>query len=241
MTSHLHALTFDALDPARLAGFWARLLGRRTGHDETGEGVVVLPAVGTDVPLRFVACQEPKKGQNRLHFDLTSASPQAQRDTVARALELGGRHTDVGQLPEEGHVVLADPEGNEFCVIEPGNRFLEGCGRIGALACDGSQAVGYFWSRALGWPLVWDQDEETAIRSPAGGTKFTWGGPPLMPRHGSRDRIRFDLAVPADGLEAEAARLVSLGASRRDDAGADGGRLVLTDPDGNEFTLRAAG
>jgi glyoxalase superfamily protein len=58
---------------------------------------------------------------------------------VARALELGARHLDVGRLPEEGHVVLADPEGNEFCVIEPGNGFLAGCGFIGALACDGSQ------------------------------------------------------------------------------------------------------
>jgi hypothetical protein len=66
-------------------------------------------------------------------------------------------------------VVLADPEDNEFGVIEPGNNFLADCGFIGALACDGSQAVGYFWSEALGRPLIWDQDQETAIRSPRGG------------------------------------------------------------------------
>ncbi len=80
--------------------------------------------------------------------------------------------------------MLADPEGNEFCVIEPGNNFLADCGFIGALACDGSQEVGYFWSEALGWPLVWDQDQETAIRSPHGGPKITWGGPP----RGAEDR-----------------------------------------------------
>ena len=74
--------------------------------------------------------------------------------------------------------MLADPEGNEFCVIEPANDFLADCGFVGALACDGSQDVGYFWSEALGWPLVWDQDQETAIRSPHGGPKITWGGPP---------------------------------------------------------------
>ena len=61
-------------------------------------------------------------------------------------------------------MVLADPEGNEFCVIEPGNNFLADTGFIGALSSDGTQEVGYFWSEALGWPLVWDQDEETAIQ-----------------------------------------------------------------------------
>ena len=99
-----------------------------------------------------------------MHFDLTSTSLEDQQETVARALGLGARHIDVGQLPEEEHVVLADPEGNEFCVIEPGNNFLADCGFIGALSSDGSREVGCFWSGALGWPLVWDQDEETAIR-----------------------------------------------------------------------------
>ena len=51
--------------------------------------------------------------------------------------------------------MLADPEGNEFCVIEPGNNFLADCGFIGPLACDGSQQVGYFCSQALGWPSPW--------------------------------------------------------------------------------------
>ncbi|MGW0605269.1 VOC family protein [Streptomyces sp. NPDC002640] len=239
MTSHLHALTFDALDPSRLAGFWAGLLGRGLREDADG-AVVVLPADPTGVPLRFVATREPKSAQNRLHFDLTSESAAGQKATLARVLELGGRHADVGQLPEEGHVVLADPEGNEFCVIEPGNGFLAGCGPVGALACDGSQAVGHFWSRALEWPLVWDENEETAVQHPAGGMKITWGGPPLMPRSG-RDRIRFDLAVAAGGdgdLEAEAARLVALGASRSAAEG-DGRTVSLTDPDGNDFTLRA--
>jgi hypothetical protein len=159
---------------------------------------------------------------------------------VARALELGARHIDVGQRPEEGHVVLADPEGNEFCVIEPGNTFLADCGFIGALSCDGSQEVGYFWSEALGWPLVWDQDQETAIRSRRGGPKITWGGPPLMPRTG-RDRLRFDLA-PAGGRDeqAEADRLVSLGATRIDGREGQAGGVPMFDPDGNEFRVLSA-
>ena len=74
-----------------------------------------------------------------------------------------------------------------------GNSFLADCGFIGALSCDGSQEVGYFWSEALGWPLVWDQNEETAIRSRRGGPKITWGGPPVNPKTG-KNRLHFDVA-----------------------------------------------
>ena len=129
--------------------------------------------------------------------------------------------------------MLADPEGNEFCVIEPGNKFLADCGFIGAINCDGSQQVGYIWSAALGWPLVWDQ--ETAIRSPHGGPEIAWGGPPLMPKT-RKDRLHFDLAPPAHGdRQAEVDRLVSLGATRLDIGQGEVDWVVLADPDGNEF------
>ena len=102
-------------------------------------------------------------------------------------------------------------------------------------SADGSQAVGYFWSRALGWPLVWDQDQETAVRSPHGGPEVTWGGPPIPPKRG-RNRLRFDLAPSAGGDgETEAERLVSLGATRL--GGAADGPVELADPDGNEFRV----
>ncbi|WP_204946323.1 VOC family protein [Micromonospora luteifusca] len=235
MTAHLFAISFDASEPRRLAQFWSGLLGREI-VDDPHDGVLLPPTKDTGFHIRFAANQQPKVVQNRMHFDLTSSSLEDQRQTVARALELGARHTDIGQGPEIDHVVLADPEGNEFDVIAPGNNFLAGCGFIGALACDGSQQVGYFWSEALGWPLVWDQDEETAIQSPNGGTKITWGGPPYM-SNGGRDRVRFDLAPDPDvDPQVEVDRLLSLGATRVDtDAAA--GRLVLADPDGAEFGL----
>jgi catechol 2,3-dioxygenase-like lactoylglutathione lyase family enzyme len=172
-----------------------------------------------------------------MHFDLTSTSLDDQQQTVARALGLGARHIDIGQRPEEGHVVLADPEGNEFCVIEPGNNFLADCGFVGAVAGDGSQETGYFWSEALGWPLVWDQDQETAIRSPRGGPKITWGGPPLMPKT-AKHRLHFDLAPAADGDQAaEVERLASLGATRIDIGQGEVGWVVMADPDGHEFCV----
>ncbi len=194
MTSHLLALCFDANDPLRLARFWAGVLGWEMA-DDPHDDIALLPSDDTGFRIRFVSTQEQKTGQNQMHFDLTSRSLEVQQQTVATSLGLGARHVDVGQRPEEGHVVLADPEGNEFCVIEPGNNFLAGCGFIGAVACDGSQEVGYFWSEALGWPLVWDQDEETVIQSPQGGTKIAWGGPPVAPKTGEV-WLHFDL-VPA--------------------------------------------
>jgi predicted enzyme related to lactoylglutathione lyase len=236
MTSHLHALCFDANDPPRLARFWAGVLGWEMA-DESSDGVALLPNDDTGFRIRFLPTQEPKAGPNRMHFDLTSTSLDDQQETVARSLRLGARHIDVGQRPEEGHVVLADPEGNEFCVIEPGNDFLADCGFIGALACDGSREVGYFWSNALGWPLVWDQDQETAIRSPRGGPKITWGGPPLRPKT-ARNRLHVDLAPPDHGdQQAEVARLVSLGATRLDIGQGEATRVVMADPDGNEFCV----
>ncbi|HSZ40288.1 MAG TPA: VOC family protein [Trebonia sp.] len=237
MTCHLHTLCLDAQDPLRLARFWAGVLGWEV-DDEPPDGGALLPGDDTGFRLRFPPTQRQKTGPNPMHFDLTSASLADQQQTVARALGLGARHIDVGQRPEEGHVVLADPEGNEFCVIEPGNQFLAECGFIGALACDGSREVGYFWSEVLGWPLVWDQDQETAIRSPHGGPKITWGGPPLAPKTG-KNRLHFDL-VPAAGVDqhAELDRLVSLGATRTDIGQGVVSWTVMADPDGNEFCVQ---
>ncbi len=231
MPSRLLALTLDAHDPARLAGFWAGVLERGVVDDPRG---ALLPGSATQVGLRFVASRAAKTGPNRVHLHLTSTSPANQRHTVAAAVELGAAHLDVGQLPKDGHIVLADPEGNEFCVIEPGNSYLAGCGFLGELACHGTRQVGLFWAKALGWPLVWQEDQETAVQSPHGGTKVAWGGPPVEPKHG-RNRQRFDLTLADGDVPAEVDRLVALGATRLGSPG--DGAVELADPDGNEFCL----
>ena len=236
MTSQLHALGFDAIDPQRLARFWAGLLGREM-VDDPPDGFALLPKDDTEFRLEFFPTQAERVGENQMHFDLTSTSLEDQRATVAKALELGGRHLDIGQGPDALHVVMADPEGNEFCVIEPGNNFLADTGFIGAVSCDGTQEVGYFWSRALDWPLVWDQDQETAIQSPHGGSKVSWGGPPVAPKT-RKNRLHFDLAPPAgEDQQAEVERLISLGAKRIDIGQGDVDWVVMADPDGNEFCV----
>jgi predicted enzyme related to lactoylglutathione lyase len=243
MTCRLHALCFDANDPGRLASFWGGLLGWDIADDSEGAGAIV-PGDDTGFLIRFLPTGSPKAGLNQMHLHLTSTSLEDQQRTVTRALELGAGHLDVGQTPEEGHVVLVDPEGNEFCVIEPGNKFLADCGFVGEVACEGSREAGYFWSEALGWPLVWDQDQETSIRSPHGGPKISWGGPPLTPKIG-KYRLHFDLVPaahdqagdPARRQGTEVDRLVSLGATPIDLGQDDVSRVVMADPDGHEFCV----
>jgi len=237
MTSRLVALCFDANDPLRLARFWADALHWEI-DDETPDEIGLVPTDGTRFRILFLPVPEQKVGQNRIHLDLTTTSIDDQQETVARLVELGARHIDIGQGADDAHVVLADPEGNELCMIEPDNSFLAGCGRLGAINCDGTRKVGYFWSGALGWPLVWDQDEETAIRAPDGtGPLITWSGPPLIPKIG-KNRLHLDIAPPDHGDQrAEVARLVSLGATRIDIGQGDVDRVVMADPDGNEFCV----
>ena len=157
---------------------------------------------------------------------------------MARALELGGRHLDIGQGPDADHVVHGRPRGQR--VLRHRARATTSWPTPGSSArCrpTARRQVGYFWSEALGWPLVWDQDEETAIQSPHGGSKISWGGPPVAPKLG-KNRLHLDVAPPADGdQEAEVERLISLGAKRIDIGQGDVSWEVMADPDGNEFCV----
>lgn len=221
MAVRLHALTILAADPEAAASFWGDLLGwPRTGTELTS----------ALFGITFVRSDEPVVLPHQVHLHLTS-NDSTQEETVARALALGASHVDVGQQPDEDHVVLTDPEGNPFCVIEAGNNWLAGTPFLGELACDGTRETGVFWSEALGWPLVHDEDGETAIQPPEGGMKIAWGGPPLDER-AARNRMYF--VMVADDLEAEVERLVGLGAT----VGSRGDDVEMADPDGNEFRLR---
>ena len=239
------ALSFGAADPAGLARFWAEALRWDVG-DGAGDDVWLVPTDETGFTLRFVPATPDQTSRKRLHLDLTTSSPEDQQASADHLVALGGRHVDIGQTSEEGHLVLADPEGNELCLIEPDNGFLADCPRLGAVNGDGTRAVGVFWSEALGWPLVWDQDEETAIRSPDGtGPMLTWGGPPLNEKVGA-NRLHLDVA-PADGGDPHALvdRLLALGATHGGDGDGDtrrhGDGLALLDPDGNELCVLTSG
>jgi catechol 2,3-dioxygenase-like lactoylglutathione lyase family enzyme len=113
-------LCIDTSDPDRIARFWADALGWRRTHDEPDE-VVLEPAEGSAedgeaADLLFLRVPEGKSVKNRLHLDLR---PDDQAAEVARLEALGTTRAAVGQGGEVSWVVLADPDGNEFCVLRP--------------------------------------------------------------------------------------------------------------------------
>ncbi|MFZ0217810.1 MAG: VOC family protein, partial [Candidatus Dormiibacterota bacterium] len=118
MQLRIQSVCVDAVDPSRLASFWEAVLGwRRTQIDD--DEVVLEPAAGSPEEgvapdLLFLRVPEAKAGKNRLHLDLR---PLDQPAEVARLEGLGARRADVGQGPDATWIVLADPEGNEFCVL----------------------------------------------------------------------------------------------------------------------------
>lgn len=233
VTCDLIAVTFSSTDPGRLAGFWGGLLAEDVTLDRGAPALVAVRDVA--FTLRFVAGASAKWGPNQMHPDLLPTSVREQEAAVQRALELGGCRIDVGQGPDAEHVVLADPDDNELCVLEPGGTFLAGCPFFSSLAGDGLAQVGYFWRDALAWDLVWDVDGETAVQSPAGGPKITWGGEPVVPKLGT-NRLHLDVAPSAHStVVAEVERLLALGATRLDAICPDG--LGMADPGGNEFCV----
>jgi predicted enzyme related to lactoylglutathione lyase len=106
-------LVVDAEDPARLARWWAEALGYRIVHEQPDE-VEIRRAPHESPGLVFVPVPEAKSAKNRLHIDLR---PADQDEEIERLVNMGARYVDVGQRSDIAWVVLADPEGNEFCVL----------------------------------------------------------------------------------------------------------------------------
>ncbi len=115
MTSTISALAVDAHDPRRVAEFWAAALGWEI-VEEGDDGVRIAPANRAVLPIDFLPVPDAKTVKNRLHLDLR-ADGGSQAEEVERLLGLGATRADVGQGPDVTWVVLADPEGNEFCVL----------------------------------------------------------------------------------------------------------------------------
>lgn len=113
MGSAFYSVVVDAHDPASLARFWAEVLDYPIVF-ENAEEVAVAKDKDTEPALLFVKNNDVKTGKNRLHIDL---NPSDQAAEVERVIGLGARHVDIGQTGKETWVVLADPEGNEFCIL----------------------------------------------------------------------------------------------------------------------------
>ncbi len=243
MATRLLHLTIDSTDPSSIASFWAAALGWEVTEDDPDGAVVEsvptgfsMPRVG-EIPLEFLPVAEPKVTKNRIHLDLVSTSLDHQAALVDKVLSLGATHLDIGQ-GDVPWVVLADPEGNEFCVLEPREVYRD-TGPVAAIVmdCVDREAMAAFWTVASGWPIHYSNDHLVALRSLAGEGSYlellAVGEPKKV-----KNRVHLDVGpFPEDDQRAEAARLTELGARMADIGQGDAAWIVMTDPEGQEFCV----
>jgi len=118
MALRIQSVCIDTVDPSPLVAFWLAVLNWRITYQEADEVVLEPPSGspedGVAPDLLFLRVPETKSVKNRLHIDLR---PEDQAAEVARLEALGATRVDIGQGPDVSWVVMADPEGNEFCVL----------------------------------------------------------------------------------------------------------------------------
>ncbi|MCC3296128.1 VOC family protein [Arthrobacter sp. zg-Y411] len=117
MSSVISSIALDAADPRRLAGFWTQALGYRIEETNDADVISLVGTDGVGPDIDIIPVPEGKTVKNRLHLDLRASEGSTQAQEVDRLLSLGAVRVDVGQGSEVDWVVLADPEGNEFCVL----------------------------------------------------------------------------------------------------------------------------
>ncbi|WP_018686255.1 VOC family protein [Actinokineospora enzanensis] len=231
MSTRLASLVIDASDPATAAQFWYIMLGGTATPGRDGSHRLVAPDLGgCGLDLLFVPAPRAKTGKNRVHLDLATESPHEYQVLTSLAADVGARAVNVGQGPGVPWTVFRDPEGNEFCILEPGDLYHH-TGPLAALVVDAVEpaALAGFWSAATGWPLLHAEMNSAALR--AGEDSGPWIEFLRVPEpKRGPNRVRFD--VSATEPDDDTARLLDLGARRCDRA--------LADPEGNEFRVLPA-
>ncbi|WCN02041.1 VOC family protein [Streptomyces sp. M92] len=233
-----------ALDPAAVGRFWAEALDWHAYHP--GVTTYVGPAGGLVWPhpevvgIDLVPVPEAKTPEkNRVHLDLATRDAAHQAELVARLTALGATPADVGQ-GDVPWTVLADPEGNEFCVREPRETHQD-TGPIAAVVVDclDPRATARFWGEAMDWASHEVTDEQAVLRSAKDvGPYFTFLRTPDAKK--VPDRVHLDLLpFHGDDKEAEVARLRALGANDLDVGQGDVPWTCLTDPEDHEFCVLA--
>ncbi|KAA2256520.1 VOC family protein [Solihabitans fulvus] len=238
MATRLTEVVVDAADPAALSRFWAALIGWELSYESADECCIVDPsAEGWLGEVAFVPNSEPRVAKNSRHLDLASASLEDQAAIVERAVDLGAKPIDVGQ-GDVPWVVLADPEGNEFCVLDPREEYRE-CGSVAAVIVEAADpaAMAEFWSVAAGMSVARSSDRIVSLRHASGRgpwLEFLRNDGVNVVKH----RIHLDTApFKGDDHDADVAGLVALGAKHIDIGQGDSPWKVLVDPEGGVFCV----
>ncbi|MER7165808.1 VOC family protein [Micromonospora sp. NPDC000207] len=245
MATRLVQINMKARDDSALGGFWAAALG--WGISSEAPGVTNLEPEGFAYPdpaavcIDVVVSTEPKAGKNRVHVDLATTSAAHRTELETRLRDLGATPADVGQ-GDVGWTVMADPEGNEFCVLDP-RPLYQDTGPIAAVVvdCVDPRAMARFWGAATDWTVHEVTDHDAVLRSAKGvGPYLRFVRSPEAKT--GWNRVHLDVRpYPGDDPETETARLVTLGATVVDLGAAVVPWTVLADPEGNEFCLLTPG
>ena len=239
---YLENLVIDAADHGRLGRFWAALLGAEPITDTPETFEARLAPFGADGPFLDVCLSsvpEPRAPRPRLHLDLLGGPEQAA--LVERALGLGARHLDIGQH-DVPWVVLADPEGNPFCVMEARDRYVR-TGPVAALPldCADPDRDADFWAALTGWVRD-DSGHVPELRHRSGlGPLLELLPEPAPKPAGVKNRVHLDVRLEAGEDPDEAVALATRLGGREVDPG--WGALpwrVLSDPSGNELCILPA-
>jgi len=235
---YLENLVVDALDPQSLGRFWEALLGAGptlTDEADAFETRLTVPD-GLVLDLCFQRVPEKVAPEPRLHLDVGGGARQA--EVVGRALELGARHLDIGQH-DVPWVVLADPEGNPFCVMEERPEYATS-GPVAALPLDSADPArdAAFWAELSGWQPV-SSAMPAALRHPSGrGVLLELCPQPRPKGDGEKNRLHLDIRLErGDDADAVVARVVELGGRELDPGWGELPWRVLTDPSGNELCI----
>lgn len=236
---YVENVVIDALNPRVLGRFWEGLLGTETLTDAADifETRLIVPD-GPVLDLCFQQVSVAPSPAPRLHLDI--AGGERQGEVVEHALRLGARHLDIGQ-GDMPWVVLADPEGNAFCVMEARPEYAQS-GPIAAVPVDSRDPAHdlRFWTELSGW-LAEDTSMPAAMRHPSGRGPLIEFCPEGAPKGSRKNRLHLDLRLESgDDPNAVLPRIHDLGGHELHPDWGDLPWQVLADPSGNEFCLLPA-
>ena len=240
---YLENVVFDALDPQRLGRFWESVVGAEQLTDEPDVYETRLTVEGGPVlDLCFPQVPDAPTDPLRLHVDLAGGERQA--EVVERLLGLGAEHLDIGQ-GDVPWVVLADPEGNPFCVMEDRAAYVD-TGPIAALPLDSADPArdAAFWSWLTGWqPSGTDPEGSVhrSLRHPSRRGPLLELCPQDGPKTEAKNRIHLDVRLETgDDPDEVEAGITERGGTRFEHGWGDLPWRTYRDPSGNEFCVLPA-
>ena len=236
---YLENLVIDAVEPQRLGRFWEAVLGSERLKDEPDAFETRLTVQGGPVlDLCFQRVPQPPSESPRLHLDLSGGAHQTRE--VDRLLGLGAQHLDIGQRGVSW-VVLADPEGNAFCVMEERAVYTD-TGPIAALPLDSAEPDhdAEFWSWLTGWTDTCGLTTRS-LRHPSLLGPLVELCPERARKQTTKNRLHLDVRLEAgDDPDDVAANITERGGRELHPEWGELPWRLYADPSGNEFCVLPA-